>query len=358
MDGKALLLLLSLCSSDTVRLVNGSGLCSGRLEVKSDQLNQSWISVNEDGFDQKAAEVVCRELDCGPLSVLQGELFGGTEASDCDGPSLTDCVKGIVQSDHFTWMMCSDSVRLVHGSNHCSGRLEVKLNKSWSLVCGDDFSQQDAEVVCKEIGCGPTSVVKRIHNAEANAPIWRKEVDCRGHESSLLKCGRPGSRTDSVRLVNRSHQCAGILELKTNQSWSMMCENDFSQQEAKVACREIGCEPPAVLKGALSRGEEASLRRKEFQCEGKESALLNCRRPGSARSTCSPANVLELHCKDYIRLVGGNSTCAGTLEMYQGNWRPVADQFNQVDKKLTAYLPIPPQLGKRLQRYDLIGRRC
>ncbi|XP_042253059.1 collagen alpha-1(XII) chain-like, partial [Thunnus maccoyii] len=63
-------LTINLCNStnsslDSVRLVNGTTMCSGRLEVKFNQFNQSWSSVCEADFDQQDAEVVCRELGCG-----------------------------------------------------------------------------------------------------------------------------------------------------------------------------------------------------------------------------------------------------------------------------------------------------
>ncbi|XP_068558492.1 CD5 antigen-like [Cebidichthys violaceus] len=39
------ILIVSLTCSDSVRLVNGTSLCSGRLEVKCNQSNQWWSSV-------------------------------------------------------------------------------------------------------------------------------------------------------------------------------------------------------------------------------------------------------------------------------------------------------------------------
>ncbi|XP_034741685.1 uncharacterized protein LOC117953078 [Etheostoma cragini] len=47
---------------DSVRLEDGTSLCSGRLEVKTNQSTQRWFSVCEQDFDQQDAEVVCREL--------------------------------------------------------------------------------------------------------------------------------------------------------------------------------------------------------------------------------------------------------------------------------------------------------
>nr|XP_033503095.1 scavenger receptor cysteine-rich type 1 protein M130-like [Epinephelus lanceolatus] len=62
---------------------------------------------------------------------------------------------------------------------------------------------------------------------------------------------------------------------------------------------------------------------KEFQCGGHESALLDCRSSGSDRNTCSPGKAVGLTCSEPVRLVGGHSRCGGTLEVKQGDWRPV-----------------------------------
>ncbi|XP_068587826.1 uncharacterized protein [Cebidichthys violaceus] len=67
---------------------------------------------------------------------------------------------------------------------------------------------------------------------------------------------------------------------------------------------------------------------KEFQCGGNESALLDCRSSGSDRNTCSPGKAVGLTCSEPVRLVGGASRCAGTLEMkHEGDWRPVDYYF-------------------------------
>jgi len=67
--------------------------------VKSDQSNLSWSSVCEADFDQHDAEVVCRDLDCGAPSVLQGVPYGekegpmSTKEFQCGGheSALLDC---------------------------------------------------------------------------------------------------------------------------------------------------------------------------------------------------------------------------------------------------------------------------
>ncbi|XP_029941609.1 scavenger receptor cysteine-rich type 1 protein M130-like, partial [Salarias fasciatus] len=138
--------------------------------------------------------------------------------------------------------------------------------------------------------------------------------------------------SDSVRLMNGSSRCSGRLQVKTNpsdQSWSSVCEADLDLQDAQVVCRELGCGAPSVLQGALYGDVQTPTWSPEFQCGGHESALLDCRSSGSARSSCSPGKAAGLTCSgDEFRLVGGASRCAGSLELkYLGDQRPVADYF-------------------------------
>ncbi|XP_053197805.1 scavenger receptor cysteine-rich type 1 protein M130-like [Scomber japonicus] len=249
-----------------------------------------------------------------------------------------DCVSSD-SSSSIVEVTCSDSVRLVNGTSLCSGRLEVKSEQSWSSVCEADFDQQDAEVVCRELGCGAPSVLQGALYGEVEAPMWTKEFQCGGNESALLDCRRsdsarrtcsPGKAVGltsfvSCKLVNGTSLCSGRLEVKSEQSWSSVCEADFDQQDAEVVCRELGCGAPSVLQGALYGEVEAPMWTKEFQCGGHESALLDCRRSDSARRTCSPGKAVGLTCSpEPVRLVGGASRCAGRLEVKHGEWRPVS----------------------------------
>ncbi|KAK7919096.1 hypothetical protein WMY93_010380 [Mugilogobius chulae] len=62
---------LSQDTKDSVRLSGGPGRCSGSPEVLVDHM---WTSVCAEDFGQTEAEVLCRELDCGGVSELQGAL--------------------------------------------------------------------------------------------------------------------------------------------------------------------------------------------------------------------------------------------------------------------------------------------
>uniref|UniRef100_A0A3B4U447 SRCR domain-containing protein n=1 Tax=Seriola dumerili TaxID=41447 RepID=A0A3B4U447_SERDU len=149
-----------------------------------------------------------------------------------------------------------------------------------------------------------------------------------GFHCTFFRAIAGASRFPVIQLVNGTSLCSGRLEVKSNQSnqwWSSVCDADFDQQDAEVVCRELGCGAPSVLQGALYGEVEAPMWTREFQCGGNESALLDCSSSDSARTTCSPGKAVGLTCSEPVRLVGGASRCAGTLQVNRGEWRPVDD---------------------------------
>uniref|UniRef100_A0A668A600 SRCR domain-containing protein n=1 Tax=Myripristis murdjan TaxID=586833 RepID=A0A668A600_9TELE len=356
----------------SVRLVNGNSVCSGRAEVKSDQ---SWSSVCEADFDQQDAQVVCRELGCGPPSVLQGALYGegeapmGTKEFQCEGSesSLLDCgssgsARNTCSPGKAVGLTCSGRrgpVRLVGGASRCNGTLEMKRLGEWRPVgVQSELNLKTAAAMCRELDCGSAVSAERrrgsLYRSKCSTNDQNPSRD-QNHRHTAINFLPFDTVTvdkgdnlspESVRLVNGNSLCSGRVEVKSDQSWSSVCEADFDQQDAEVLCRELGCGPPSVLQGALYGEAEAPMWTREFQCEGNESSLLDCGSSGSARNTCSPGKAVGLTCSepDDVRLVGGASRCAGRLEMkHLGVWRPV-DELD-FDLNLKSATAVCRQLG-------------
>uniref|UniRef100_A0A8C1XNW1 SRCR domain-containing protein n=1 Tax=Cyprinus carpio TaxID=7962 RepID=A0A8C1XNW1_CYPCA len=258
--------------SVNVRLVNGSSRCAGRVEVLH---RGQWGTVCEDRWDLADAAVVFR-------------LVGGSR---------------------------------------CSGRLEILHNQTWMSVCDAVFDQQDAEVVCRELDCGaPVQVLGAAAFGKGDAQMWTQEIQCRGNESQIHLC------PTSLSHENNCSRCSGRLEILHNQTWMSVCDAAFDQQDAEVVCRELDCGAPVQVLGAAAFGKgDTQMWTQEIQCRGNESFILLC--PTSHDIQCSQENNVGLICSDFetVRLVGGNSSCSGRVEvLYRGQWGTVC--HNHWDK--------------------------
>uniref|UniRef100_A0A3B5A0U9 SRCR domain-containing protein n=1 Tax=Stegastes partitus TaxID=144197 RepID=A0A3B5A0U9_9TELE len=217
-DSKKILLLgihlnVSSVVSEYVRLVNGTSLCSGRLEVKFDQ----WSSVCEADFDLQDAAVVCRELGCGAPSVLWRALYGGVEAPwwtkefQCGGQeaALMDCTSSASAGNtsspgRAAGLTCSEPVRLVGGASRCAGALQVKLAE-WKMVDASDWSPKAAAAACREMNCG-SAVLTRSHSESSECPVWSVNSDCVEAGWRLRECSTLSMSSSIVELVC-SGQC-------------------------------------------------------------------------------------------------------------------------------------------------------
>ncbi|KAL1005417.1 hypothetical protein UPYG_G00058840 [Umbra pygmaea] len=219
-----------------VRLVNGTSFCSGTMEVFHEE---QWL-----GHD------VCDD-------------------------------------EYFLHVTCSESVRLVGGASLCSGRVEVKSNQSWASVCEADVDQQDAEVVCRELGCGAYAVLQGRRYGNDEGQTWDKELQCKGHESLLLDCdtsernnntclpaaaaGLTCSESDDVRLVGESSRCAGKVEWYNTAWWHGVIIEGSIEVAIAVVCRQMGCGSHVATLNA------SGIRTTSFTCSGSETALRECR---------------------------------------------------------------------------------
>ncbi|XP_049320357.1 scavenger receptor cysteine-rich type 1 protein M130-like isoform X1 [Astyanax mexicanus] len=174
-------------------------------------------------MDVETMGLICRELNCGRFKTERA-----TKARVESAPNWLDDVKcrkhdstlfhcpssswsqnNCDRSSEVTHITCSGEkkqlafenlqknlqcsnympIRLRGGEEICSGRLEVYHNAEWGSICADLWDIRDAQVVCRQLGCGPAlSANRRAVDGSGGGTIWMNRVKCRGNEIHLWDC--------------------------------------------------------------------------------------------------------------------------------------------------------------------------
>lgn len=71
--------------------------------------------------------------------------------------------------------------------------MEILYNGSWGTVCDDDWDIVDANVVCRQLGCGhAVALPAAMTFGQGSGPIFLDNVDCKGREAALSECWSHG----------------------------------------------------------------------------------------------------------------------------------------------------------------------
>ncbi len=131
--------LVSKTSDVSVRLVDGTAACSGRVEIYKDS---EWGTICDEGLDDVEGNLVCYEAGCGPLISIQPSAFFGegsgsllTDDLNCSGneSSVLNCNWGTKPTCVTTLKMLESSVTVGYKIIHFPNTLKKKRFQKGAL---------------------------------------------------------------------------------------------------------------------------------------------------------------------------------------------------------------------------------
>ena len=178
-----------------------------------------------------------------------------------------------------------------------AGRVEVRFNGQWGLVCHTQWNIRDADVACKQLGYAKATGLE-LFNAGDTGIIWMDRVQCEGDETKLWDCsfggwGHLGStcsptqaagvicetagRDFQVRLSGGATSREGRVEVAFQGQWGTICDTNWDITDANIVCRQLGYRRADEAYSGLHFGRGSGLVLLDnAKCGGTETRIVDC----------------------------------------------------------------------------------
>ncbi|KAL7828063.1 hypothetical protein AOLI_G00312150 [Acnodon oligacanthus] len=250
----------------------------------------------------------------------------------------------------------------------CEGEVEVYFRHDWRRVLLDSWSESEASVVCRQLGCGSVfSFSGSSTSSPEHSNVCVIGFHCSGNEAHLGNCISAQavncSSRDQLSItcsefkeIRLTEGCEGNLEVFYNGSWGNVCINGVEEESISLICQELNCGRSGSLSQTKARVESAPNWLDDLKCRKHDSTLWQCPSSAWGQNSCNNLNeVAHITCSGQInrallpnhlkyssypnqsqcskhlplRLSGGNGSCSGRLEVnHNAEWGSICDNIS------------------------------
>ncbi|XP_052281888.1 deleted in malignant brain tumors 1 protein-like isoform X1 [Dreissena polymorpha] len=343
----------------------------GMLQILNVTSNR-WVSVCDTGFDDVAAGVVCRDLgykdgkaqccsSLGPKLTFYNpiEVAGvRCNGSETDFMSCQMQFNATCPSGNYVTVLCSETVPPLENftvaltDREHFGNVEVSRYGLQGAVCDIGWDDNDAKVLCRELGYTTGFATNGTNTAER--PMILAKVDCAGTEKRLADCGFSeliSGHNCSSRLTRAAVFCSmttdnisyrlggssqrtdrGRAEVYVNGRWGTICDLYWEDRDADVFCKSAGFLGGEVTVLVASGDPAQPIWMSHVECTGTETDLRQCRASWDIKtvSRCSHFDDAGVKCYRSARLNRGDYTTAqtnGIVEVFVQQSDPYANPW-------------------------------
>uniref|UniRef100_A0A096LS53 SRCR domain-containing protein n=1 Tax=Poecilia formosa TaxID=48698 RepID=A0A096LS53_POEFO len=244
--------------------------------------------------------------------------------SKCILPAAVSCTGNPLNIDKVKVLLTDDSDR----ETKCYGYVKIQKtqkNDKKSHVCGDDWTEKESEMVCKELNCG--KVIKELKTINGKNGIMN-HVKCTGSESSLwycraehrsqkctsapyVVCQVSGSR--EVRLQDGPGKCAGRLEVKDEGQWKRVSKENWDGSYTKHACKQLDCGDDGKDKSDSDEFSQGTGEMLTFRCQQSDKNLADCTATNTNNQNRNEKAVQLICNENKLLFLDGPQSCSGDV---------------------------------------------
>ncbi|XP_021368579.1 deleted in malignant brain tumors 1 protein-like [Mizuhopecten yessoensis] len=329
---------------------------SGRVEIEYDGVDGflTLCGLDQPGtHDSKTASLICRRLGFATGSIIsntpaQGDIYWTIE--ECDGTEnnifmcrnkgwLPDRTSDCSTDGNIVAVSCSVGVNLVGGittDNVTMGMVEMFANEKWTTVCSHDFGQNDAVVVCRQLGFTDAQRLLPDMFGRFRFSIFATELACIGNETSLSDCAHTtdycqySSHASVLCTIGQvpadfkaslSHGNHGTVLIERYGMVGTVCRHGWDDHDSKVLCSQLGYSGGVALGTKTITTRYNPIWLSAVNCTGQENRIQECVSellsidPACGTDMSSAGALCFNDTEPSVNLAGGSKSGEGRAEM-------------------------------------------